>query len=173
MNSQAGQNGELNRDGTDNIWQASQIGSLAGVKYWHAQDPSTIHQKRASYLNRTPLHLSSLNGHLDIVKFLLAQGVEVDPEDYIKSTPLMKASLNGHVDIVNALLDKGANLRLQDGFKNTPLHYAVDAIQLPVIKVLVARGADTKILNKWKQTPLEYAKELGGRSAIVEYLSSL
>ena len=43
------------------------------------------------YDQRTPLHLASAFGHLDIVKYLISTGVKVSPVDRWGATPLNDA----------------------------------------------------------------------------------
>ena len=44
------------------------------------------------------------NGHVEVVKTLLAAGAEVDKADNDGETPLYGASHNGHVEVVKTLL---------------------------------------------------------------------
>ena len=158
-------------NGTEHIFDAAIKGSLAGVKYWYSQDPSSIHRKDGD--NWTPLHFASLQGYLAIVQFLLYKGVEVDPvESLANTTPLTQASAEGHVPVVEALLDKGANINHQVINKITPLHWPAGNNKLAVVKVLINRGADRSLRDEWNRTPLDLAKEKGYKS-IVDYLSSL
>ena len=43
------------------------------------------------YDQRTPLHLASAFGHLDVVKYLISTGVKVSPVDRWGATPLNDA----------------------------------------------------------------------------------
>ena len=53
---------------------------------------------------KTPLHIASWNGNLEVVKTLLAAKVEMDKIDNDGKTPLDKASSNGHLEVVTTLL---------------------------------------------------------------------
>ena len=129
-------------NGTEHIFDAAIKGSLAGVKYWYAKDPTSIHRKNAYDRNNTPLHYASEKGHLAIVQFLLSNGVDVDAGDSHNLTPLMLASIKGHVAVVEALLDKGADANHRNIHNRTPLQAAVAYNHLAVVKALRERGAD-------------------------------
>ena len=60
---------------------------------------------------RTALSLAAGQGHVEMVRVLLAGGAWVDPhEDYdTYETPLMVAAENGHLEIVKLLVEAGAN----------------------------------------------------------------
>ena len=60
---------------------------------------------------KTPLHLASANGHLEIVKILLEQGASAAAKDRNGRTPMDFAFENGHIEIVQQFsLKKGTVL---------------------------------------------------------------
>ena len=164
--------GPLDSEGTLDIWEAAQKGSLKGVKFYLAQNPSNLNKKHVGK-GRTPLHCASYVGRLEIAKYLLSKSAQVDPKTKRNQTPLLWACHRGHVSIANLLLDKGADINYLDIYRDTPLHFAVDGNHLDVVKLLIRRGADRTIKNNERQTPLQYAIELTGRTSIVKYLRSL
>ncbi|CAG5102747.1 Oidioi.mRNA.OKI2018_I69.chr1.g447.t1.cds [Oikopleura dioica] len=60
------------------------------------------------------LHMASRFGHLDIVKFLVQSGADLNILSYSKSTPLMEATAAGQIDCVRFLLKKGCKVNLHD-----------------------------------------------------------
>ena len=49
-------------------------------------------------------------GHLDMVKFLLEEGANLEHKTDEMHTALMEASMDGHVDVARYLLDRGAQV---------------------------------------------------------------
>ena len=58
----------------------------------------------------TALHLAEEAGHLEVVRVLIENNVNVDVNNYARGTPLIVASANGHVDVVAELLQAGADI---------------------------------------------------------------
>ena len=84
------------------------------------------HQERPDDLNvpdnagNTPLQIAALEGFLDIVRFLLEKGAEVDTRNIDKESPLIDAVENGHLEVVKLLLEYGANPRLGNAKGDEP-----------------------------------------------------
>ena len=67
-----------------------------------------IHMDARGYCRATALHLAAENGHLEVVRLLLATGkAEVDSKDKYGRTPLSWAAENGHLEVVRLLLATG------------------------------------------------------------------
>ena len=172
-------------NGLLHIWHASEKGSLEAVRYFYAQDPTSINKKNEEYFNGTPSHLACKGGHLDIEEFLLSKGADVNLVDKFNVSPLMLAALNGHVSLVKLLLNNGANINHQDFNNATALHWAAGSCHIEIVNLLVENGADYNLKNKWKNTPLAVVKFKSfknpaknekikfARATIIKYLSSL
>merc|ERR1712117_882481 len=89
----------------------------------------------------TPLHLSSANGHLGVVKALIEAGADAIKDDPIdeKATPMYLASQGGHDKVVQYLLDLGADPRMFNNVRRTPLHIAANNGHLNVVRVLLSK----------------------------------
>ena len=157
-----------NKDSTTDIENAIDENSLRAVKYYYKKKPNIIHEKTTNNLN--PLIYACQRGHLDIVRFLILKGAEM--ETVMVNSPLMGASMYGHTEVVDFLLDKGAEIDYQDGRGLTALFKAISLNHFAVVKLLIERGADTTLVNNQHMTPLEYAISIK-RKLIVKYLSSL
>ena len=64
-----------------------------------------------AYDGSTMLHLASLYRHLDVVKYLIKSGNEVDKENITGCTSLQYASFCGHLDVVKHLIENGADVK--------------------------------------------------------------
>ena len=73
---------------------------------------------------RTPLYIASCNGHLEIVKVLIASGALLDKATKYALTPLYVASCLGKLEIVKVLIANKANFFYMNNRGETPLDVA-------------------------------------------------
>lgn len=57
-----------------------------------------------STIGRTPLHLASIRGHMNIVRTLVSKGANKNAKDFDESTPLHHASEFGHFEVIIFLI---------------------------------------------------------------------
>jgi len=88
------------------------------VDVWHSPLDA------ADAFGMTPLHVASANGHLAVVRELLARGAAVGAADAQGDAPLHHASSASYADVARALLDAGADVNARGEHDLTPLHYA-------------------------------------------------
>ncbi|XP_070926205.1 ankyrin repeat domain-containing protein 30B-like isoform X6 [Macaca nemestrina] len=120
-------------------------------------------------LGTTALHWACVNGHAEVVTFLVDRKCQLDVLDGENRTPLMKALQCQREDCANILVDSGAGLNIVDVYGNTALHYAVYNKNLSVVAKLLSHGAVIETQNKASLTPLLLA--ITKRSEqIVEFL---
>jgi ankyrin repeat protein len=72
----------------------------------------------------SPLIAASSEGHLDVVKLLIASGANVDCKDQDDTTALMAASARGHLDAVKELVAAGAKVNEQNRDGHSALMFA-------------------------------------------------
>lgn len=121
---------------------------------------------------KTPLHIAAKRGLLDIAKFLLDKGADIDAqENKFGRAPLHLAAAKGHLDIVKYLIEKGADVDVYQGgwSYSTALHLAAQKGHLDIVKYLIEKGANPKATDGGGKTPLQRATQKG-HSDIVEYL---
>lgn len=64
-------------------------GDLEGLARLHTNN---VNLSDGDYDLRTPLHLASAGGQIEVVKFLLKVGVDINPNDRWGATPLNDAT---------------------------------------------------------------------------------
>ncbi|CAL8333442.1 unnamed protein product [Lota lota] len=74
----------------------------------------------------TALHQACIDGSMEMVAFLLAQGANVDQVDSEGWTPLHVAASGEHIEITDFLLQRGASLSAVNCDGDVPLDIAVD-----------------------------------------------
>ena len=102
----------------------------------------------------TPLHSASLEGYLQVVRYLLRHGVNVNVRNSTDETPLLLASWEGHLDVVQCLLEHGADINLLDDQNTTPLTLAAYYGHVNVVRFLLEHNADVNLQDKYGYTPL-------------------
>ena len=109
----------------------------------------------------TPLHLTSRNRDVDLVRMLVERGADVSAQDVVGLTPLHWASSRGSVDVARILVEGGADVSAQDTVGWTPLHRASSNGHVDVARILVEGGADVSAQARDGWTPLHRASSEG------------
>ncbi|KAJ6249438.1 ankyrin repeat protein [Anaeramoeba flamelloides] len=91
--------------------------------------------------DRTLLHWSCTAGKLEITKFLLSNGADVNSTDATGRTPLHEASDQGRDDLIKILLDAGSEINQIDQNGHTALYCAVLSRKISAVEALIKGGA--------------------------------
>ena len=108
----------------------------------------------------TPMRAALAMGHLEVARFLLEHGADVDAKDSIERTALFSASWSDNVEAMRLVLDFGADTNARYGHW-TPLHEAAHNGHYEATRVLLRRNADVDAKGSMDLTPLYYASENG------------
>jgi ankyrin repeat protein len=104
-------------------------GNVEMIQYLTSKN-ANIHSRDT--IGFTPLHHSTIRGHLDAVKCLVECGsqtspaIDIDKPDYYGDTALIFSVKQGKLDIFKYLLDHGADPHKPDGYQMTALDFAFD-----------------------------------------------
>ena len=100
---------------------------------------------------------------MDVVKYLVSKGVNIEAKDKRQQTPLHYAckleDLSYNLSYVEYLISKGANIEAKDEKNETPLHIASKCGSIDIIKYLISKGANKYPKNKDGKTPYDLACE--------------
>ncbi|XP_060075241.1 uncharacterized protein LOC132554929 [Ylistrum balloti] len=151
------------------IHEAAQAGNLARVQELLQHYPEMKESKDES--GRTPLHLASTDGHIDVVKWLAIGESSLNLETPTGYTAMHLAAMNGHVNCMMILFALGATISLKTSDKKTPLYLAAMKGHLECVKWLIANRARFDIVDDMDRTPRMVAEDFGHRD-VSEFLKA-
>ena len=166
------------------FYDAVRKGNLALVEKMVSADPSLINKKDEDC---TPLNWAAEAGQLEMVKYLINKGADVNSRNNIKDTPLKRAcsmmtekkeQAVVYYTIAKLLIEHGADVNAKCGISawggfdlnQTPLHSAAENGNFEMVKLLVEHGADVNAMNYEGATPLRTAIVWGHNKDIIKYL---
>ncbi len=118
----------------------------------------------------TPMCVALVMGHLEVARFLLEHGADVDAKVSLGNTSLQTFSSAGYVEVTRLLLDFGADANVCDVDGWTPLLSSAKIGHYEVTRMLLQHNADVNAeVVFWGFTPLHYAS-LAGHVEVVRLL---
>lgn len=149
-------------------------GDIANIKAILSGQPDLVNAKDEK--GSTPLHLASFKGYLEVAKFLLEKGADIEAVNGRGFTPLQLAVYGGHRNLAEFLIEKGSNINaINEQMNMTALDFAfvreIQAHKLDIAPLLIQKGAefDVNKKNPLGYNPLDMAIVFGHTEA-VEYL---
>ncbi|WP_341755628.1 ankyrin repeat domain-containing protein [Candidatus Tisiphia endosymbiont of Ptychoptera albimana] len=114
-----------------------------------------------------PLHAAAYYGYLDIMEFLLEQGIDIDVKSDNGDTPLLIVALTGNLEGMKFLVEKGADVTIKNNEGFSVLHIAAQRnVAVSAIKFLVKEGADINVQDGYGNSPLHDAARFGQNDII-------
>lgn len=120
-----------------------------------------------------PLTLACYFGHLEVARYLIQQGanLNVPAENPSKVTALHSAVASNDYEICKLLVTNGADVNTPQTQGVTALHSAAHRGNLDIVRLLVAHGARVKAKMDNGDSALDLAKK-DGHSEVVDFLKS-
>ncbi|KAF9500083.1 ankyrin [Pleurotus eryngii] len=103
-------------------------------------------------------HYAASKSRIEIGRFLISRGADVNAKDKANQHPLHRAATTGSVGFIKLLLESAnppAKVRLNtaDRIGNTPLHLAMESGHAEAAVLLINAGADRDRTNQDGLTP--------------------
>lgn len=147
------------------IYDAAYEGDLDDVTAAVGQDPSLVNSRFPD--GSTPLLMAVYGGHLEVVKYLVSRGADINAFDTTyRYTPLHAAAYVDNTDIAEYLVSKGADVDVKTAAGETPLYLAANSGNVDLVKTLISYGADVGAKSSDGKTPLAVAEEAGNQPLI-------
>jgi ankyrin repeat protein len=119
--------------------------------------------EETDYDGYTGLHWAALEGHEELVTFLIGEGAQPDVADKTGLLPIMSASERGHLGVVQLLVQHMGDevLQARDADARTVLHFAAYWGREKVVAFLLGKGAQANSRDRLGKIPLMWACERG------------
>lgn len=137
------------------IFEAAAMGKLARVRSLLDADARTLNTYSADGF--TPLHLATFFGRFELVRFILANGgnVEASARNDSKVRPIHSAAATRDVRMVRVILSAGADPDARQTGGHTALHSAALHGNVPMTIALLAAGADPAVQNDESKSAMD------------------
>ena len=122
------------RESVRRFFRAIEKGDMEGVRNSITPDLiNKVHMVKDKRL--IPLHLASRNGHMEIVLFLIENGVDIDAPDERMTTAIIHASQWGRHEIAMLLASHGADISHQDWYGRSALSCYTDDMKQEQLRI--------------------------------------
>ncbi|VDK40693.1 unnamed protein product [Taenia asiatica] len=146
---------------------ACRNGKLDIVKYLvdecgaDMEQVGTVHFDGEAVEGVTPLWCAAAANYLEIVRFLVDRGADVNRTTITNSTALRAACFDGHEEVVRYLVERGANVETPNRHEHTCLMIACFRGHENIVKYLLSRGARVNRRSAKGNTALHDCAESG------------
>ena len=148
----------------DDLKLACEKGNLDMARLLVDKGKGNVHNER---------FLHSALSFVEVMKYLIKKGVNIDEVDDENQTAIFKACQFGYEKAVKLLIKKKANIRIRDANGMTALMAAAQSGYNEIVKILVEEArADWKRIDKDGKTALDHAREKEHED-VIEYLLGL
>ncbi|KAH8901577.1 ankyrin, partial [Thozetella sp. PMI_491] len=135
-------------------------------------DDSVSDQIEKMAIAPSPIYYASLLGLINVVKRLVARGLDVNCSGGQLGSPLQAAVSRCHLDVVRYLLDRQAQVTQTGGVFGTALIAAAALATPDMLQVLLDAGGDVFGTDETGLTALDHATRRGATDMVQQLLDS-
>ena len=139
-------------DGGSEVMRATRRADIKRLRSIFARQPKS--REATGHMGRRPLHVAVEAGQIDLVRFLIECGANVNGTRERGDTPLFWAPDDR---IAATLIQGGASLHAKDFAGREPIHWAAQFARPDVIRLLLEHGCDVNVCDAKGHTPLHWA----------------
>jgi len=116
----------------------------------------------------TPLHLACYNNNLDMIRFLLEKGLNINASDCNLNTPFHILCKKGYSAILKELFEMklDINVNAQNVIGKTGMHYACQNQDVVTIKLLLEHNVNLGLVDSHGNNPLHIACSVNNHEII-------
>lgn len=130
---------------------------------------TNINEKDAAN-GSTPLHRAVNYDRIDIAKYLISKGADINAADKYGDTPLAWAVSNSRSNVLAFLLDNKAQINTTNTSGQTPLHYACQhQAHFFIVEMLMNNGANLDASDKQGMRPIDYENRADVKSFLMKH----
>ncbi|XP_067661695.1 ankyrin repeat domain-containing protein 50-like [Haliotis asinina] len=160
----------VDSDGNNILHLASFGGHMPMVKYIVLQNITDTNS--SGVLERTPVLLAALGGHIAVFDFLVSKGGEVSSVDSLNNSVLHLGSIGGHLGMVKHVLSQNiVDINRKGMCGRTPLMIAAVGGHVDMFRFLVNKGSNVSSVDGYGDSILHLACR-GGHVDMVGYILS-
>eukprot|EP01156_Anaeramoeba_ignava_P021525 Anaeramoba_ignava/c19208_g1_i1.p1 GENE.c19208_g1_i1~~c19208_g1_i1.p1 ORF type:complete len:300 (-),score=117.74 c19208_g1_i1:1206-2105(-) len=120
-----------------------------------------VHIETKATNGQNALHIAAQTSRLQVLKFLIRQGIDINTLSDNHRTALHFAAARGNIDCCRELLEQGIDVNLKDSTQETALHLAALNGYDELARLLIQYHANPFIKNEDQKTPLDLAIKNG------------
>jgi ankyrin repeat protein len=129
-----------------------------------------VNRRGEGYYDRGPVCAAAAEGHVDVVRMLIAAKADLERAEEYGFTPMTRAAFRGHCDVLSALMAAKVHVDAADDDHGTPLRVAAAAGHVDIVRLLLGAKADARATHDvLDETPLQLA-ERNGHAVVVQML---
>ena len=148
------------------VFEAAALGDVPALRDHYRADERCFEEYSTDGFS--PLHLASFFGNTSAMRFILANGgdVEAVAKNPSKVRPLHSAAATRKANVVRVILAAGADADSQQMGGHTAMHSAVMHDNLAMTTVLLSNGADVDVKNEEGQSAIDLAEKHDARQCL-------